>query len=225
MPQVLAVTGTPDSSSFPAGTQQTVKLATGTAGATIYYTTDGSNPLTSASRVAYTKPLTIGGDTIVTAAAVKDGMEPSDAAVFKYYAKMPFRNFNGINQGPDQDLIGNMAWNRFDFSWGSIEPAKGQLNQNVLNELKDRVLQARKTGSRSFPSWPTRPSGRPIARGTHTISMVLPMSSVPYCRSKIINSRARSRPRMRQAMCSARRRRTSRSAIRRRSGRRIGRIM
>lgn len=151
MQQTAAVTATPDAGSFQAGTKPSVTLVSGTEGATVYYTTDGSDPLSSPARIAYTQPFVISGDTVVTAAAVKEGMEPSDVTAFKYVAKTPFRNFNGINQGPDQDLIGNMAWNRFDFLWGDIEPVKGQINENALNELKSRVLEAKKNGITIVP--------------------------------------------------------------------------
>lgn len=151
MPQVQMVSSDPGPGSIPAGAQVPVSLSSATAGATIYYTTDNSNPLSSATKQVYTGPITISQNTVITSVAVKDGMEPSDVSSFKFLVKEPFRNFNGINQGPDANLIGDMAWNRFDFSWGSIEPAKGQINQNQLNELKRRVLEAKNNGITIIP--------------------------------------------------------------------------
>ena len=75
--QVAAPTGTrsKDNNAFT--------LATKTAGATIYYTTNGSYPTTKYG-TKYTKPLTIkkNSTTTITAIAVKNGMEDSDAVQF-----------------------------------------------------------------------------------------------------------------------------------------------
>jgi hypothetical protein len=57
---------------------QTVAIACATAGATIYFTIDGSNP-TSASPV-YSTPLTVSATTTVKAIAVKSGMTTSMVA-------------------------------------------------------------------------------------------------------------------------------------------------
>jgi len=75
--QVAAPTGTRSKDN------NTFTLATKTAGATIYYTTNGSYPTTKYG-TKYTKPLTIKKDstTTITAIAVKNGMEDSDAVQF-----------------------------------------------------------------------------------------------------------------------------------------------
>lgn len=75
--QVAAPTGTNSKDN------NTFTLATKTAGATIYYTTNGSYPTTKYG-TKYTKPLTIKKDsaTTITAIAVKAGMENSDAVQF-----------------------------------------------------------------------------------------------------------------------------------------------
>jgi hypothetical protein len=151
VPQAKGVVSTPDPGSIPAGEPTSVTLTSATEGATITYTTDGSDPLSSASKMEYAGPFAISDDTVVKAVAAKDGMEPSDVATFNFVVKTPFRNFNGLNQGPDQDLVGKMAWNRFDFSWGRIEPAKGQINQDALNDLKRRVLTAKSNGITILP--------------------------------------------------------------------------
>ncbi|MFD2331633.1 S-layer homology domain-containing protein [Cohnella sp. GCM10020058] len=151
VPQVQGVTSDPGAGSIPAGVQTPISLSSSTEGATIYYTTDNTDPLNSETKKEYTDAIRINQDTVIKAVAVKDGMEPSDISAHKFIVKEQFRNFNGINQGPDADLIGNMAWNRFDFSWGGIEPAKGQINQNELNELKRRVLEAKNNGITIIP--------------------------------------------------------------------------
>ena len=76
-----------DQVAAPTGTRSkdnnTFTLATKTAGATIYYTTNGSYPTTKYG-TKYTKPLTIkkNSTTTITAIAVKNGMEDSDAVQF-----------------------------------------------------------------------------------------------------------------------------------------------
>ena len=59
-----------------------VTLTTDTAGATIYYTTDGSNP-TILSKV-YTAPIAINENTVIKAIAVKTGMKNSGIVKFTY---------------------------------------------------------------------------------------------------------------------------------------------
>lgn len=71
---------TPASGEVESGS--TVSLACTTAGATIYYTTDGSTP-TSASTV-YSTPIAISSATTIKAIAVKTGLVSSDVATFVY---------------------------------------------------------------------------------------------------------------------------------------------
>ncbi|WP_052343674.1 chitobiase/beta-hexosaminidase C-terminal domain-containing protein [Bacillus massiliigorillae] len=61
---------------------QEVTLTSNTAGATIYYTTDGSEPTTSST--AYTKPITVSEAMTVKAIAVKEGLTSSPMATFTY---------------------------------------------------------------------------------------------------------------------------------------------
>ena len=64
------------------GEPQTVTISCATAGATIYYTTDGSIPTTSSS--VYSSPLTISETTTVKAMATKAGMNNSNVATATY---------------------------------------------------------------------------------------------------------------------------------------------
>ncbi|MTH53009.1 endonuclease [Bacillus mangrovi] len=77
---VKTVTADPDSGLVKAGTE--VKLSSDTAGAEIYYTTDGSDPSKNSNK--YTEPVKIEKDTVIKAAAVKDGMKDSAISVFEY---------------------------------------------------------------------------------------------------------------------------------------------
>jgi len=61
-----------------------VTLSTITEGASIYYTTDGSDPATSSTRKLYTGPITINASTTLKAISVKPGMEPSAVQEFVY---------------------------------------------------------------------------------------------------------------------------------------------
>ncbi len=60
----------------------TISLSSGTSGATIYYTTDGSTPTTSSTR--YTGPIPVSQDTTIRAIAIASGYTASDVATFSY---------------------------------------------------------------------------------------------------------------------------------------------
>lgn len=81
---VLQKVSTPTASALSGEISQGTKvtLSTQTDGATIYYTTDGSEPTTSSSK--YTEELTIDANTTIKAIAVKEGMETSSVATFTY---------------------------------------------------------------------------------------------------------------------------------------------
>lgn len=66
--------------------EQSVAISCATAGATIYYTTDGSTP-TSASSV-YSSPITVASDTTIKAIAMKNG-ESSNVATAAYVIAIP----------------------------------------------------------------------------------------------------------------------------------------
>ncbi|WP_273701755.1 S-layer homology domain-containing protein [Tepidanaerobacter acetatoxydans] len=84
--KVANVTAEPKSKTVPKGTK--VKLQTSTEGATIYYTTNGAEPIVQdtvyGETVIYTEPIVINADTTINAVAVKEGMENSDISTFTY---------------------------------------------------------------------------------------------------------------------------------------------
>ncbi len=79
---------------------QTVTISCETAGATIYYTLDGTTPTTSSTR--YTQPLTISETTTVKAIAVSDG-EESATATAKYTIgdALIYESLSGYNSEED----------------------------------------------------------------------------------------------------------------------------
>lgn len=76
---------TPEAGAVAAGTN--VVIETVTEGATIYYTTDGTEPTTSSS--AYSDPITVNGAMTIKALAVKDGYPNSDVAIAAYTIAEP----------------------------------------------------------------------------------------------------------------------------------------
>ncbi|MEK4484672.1 endonuclease [Psychrobacillus sp. FSL H8-0484] len=78
--QVDVVTVSIPSSSVPAGTE--IILSTNTDGASIYYSTDGSNPTSSSTK--YEAPIVIDKDMTIKAIAVKEGFEDSAVSEFTY---------------------------------------------------------------------------------------------------------------------------------------------
>lgn len=74
----------------------TVALSSGTYGAKIYYTTDGSEP--SAGSLLYTAPISISGDTVIRAVAVADGYRDSESVSFSFTVKS-FSGFTDVLPG------------------------------------------------------------------------------------------------------------------------------
>jgi predicted extracellular nuclease len=78
--KVQVVTGNPVSGAVAAGTE--LELSTETSGATIYYTTDGSEPTEQST--PYSAPIIITEDMTIKAIATASGLENSDVASFEY---------------------------------------------------------------------------------------------------------------------------------------------
>ncbi|WP_274309135.1 endonuclease [Solibacillus daqui] len=79
-PKVAVVTASTAPGSVYPGTS--ITLSSATAGATIYYTTDGTDPTVDSSH--YTDPIVIEEATTIKAMAVADGMENSEVQTFTY---------------------------------------------------------------------------------------------------------------------------------------------
>lgn len=78
--QVGAVTVSIPSSNVPAGTE--IMLSTTTDGASIYYTTNGTEPTDLSTK--YDSPIVIDKDMTIKAIAIKEGLENSEVAEFTY---------------------------------------------------------------------------------------------------------------------------------------------
>ena len=74
-----------------------------TDGATIYYTTDGSNPTTSATKQTYSSPIAVSADMTIKAYATLTSYDDSEVATAAYT----------ITEGPDVTIafVGNTNWN------------------------------------------------------------------------------------------------------------------
>jgi|GEM_PF-6125679 len=83
--QVAAPTFTPAAGEYTAA--QSVEIASATEGATIYYTTDGTDP--TAASTAYTAAIAVGETMTIKAIAVKEGMTDSEIATAAYTINIP----------------------------------------------------------------------------------------------------------------------------------------
>ena len=101
---------------------QTVSINCNTEGATIYYTTDGTEPTVESS--VYNSPLVIANSTTVKAIACKEGMENSNVATAEYNI------MTGVVTIFDQDWEGEMnGWTFVNVS-GSGEWSIASYNNN-----------------------------------------------------------------------------------------------
>lgn len=78
--KVTAVIASQNEGNVPAGS--TVELTTSTEGATIFYTTDGSDP--TPDGIVYSEPIVIDQTTTIKAIAVLEGLENSEVSTFTY---------------------------------------------------------------------------------------------------------------------------------------------
>ena len=78
-----------------------VTLSSGTSGATIYYTTDGSEPTTKSTK--YTGPILISRDTVIKAVAVKSGYVNSAIVSFTYRVPQVTVTFDTAGGTPETE--------------------------------------------------------------------------------------------------------------------------
>jgi len=145
-----AVTSTPAPGTIDAG--KSVALSSKTSDACIRYTTDGTDPLTSSTAAVYSKPIVITDDTDIKAVAIGKGGAPSPVADLPFVLNEPFRAFAGENQGPTSGgLVAGMQWDRQDFDWGTVEPAKGQIDKDALAKYVQQFTDAKAHGETILP--------------------------------------------------------------------------
>ena len=94
----------PTPTAFSVGQQTAVTLTCATEGATIYYTTDGSDPTTSST--AYSAPFTVTSGTTVKARAYKTGLRDSliYIATFTYVPPATLTHRWSFNGSSDAEL-------------------------------------------------------------------------------------------------------------------------
>ncbi|MBR6160190.1 MAG: chitobiase/beta-hexosaminidase C-terminal domain-containing protein [Lachnospiraceae bacterium] len=86
---------------------QNVTISCTTTGATIHYTTDGSDP--TSSRTVYKSPITVSETTTIRAIAVKDGMTDSQVAEATYTIEEPPTEYRTVTFDPNaRDVRGKM---------------------------------------------------------------------------------------------------------------------
>ena len=91
-PTCIAPTFSPVAGTYTSA--QNVTISTTTSGATIYYTTNGTNPTTSSS--VYSTPIAISENTTIKAMAVKSGYNNSPIATAEYTIELPLSTMQAI---------------------------------------------------------------------------------------------------------------------------------
>jgi hypothetical protein len=87
LPQAAKPTFSPGAGTY--ASEKHVTIATETAGATIHYTTDGSNPATSSTAIKYTGQVTVAKTETIHAIAEAEGHANSEEASAAYIIKLP----------------------------------------------------------------------------------------------------------------------------------------
>lgn len=128
----------------------TVSLSCSTSGATIYYTTDGSNP--TASSTQYTAAIPVTADVTIKAIAVKSGLTSSSVSSFTYTVKTYTVTYNGngstsgavpseqtLRKGDTMtvsDNAGSLAKDGATFTgWNTTETGSGGVGYSVGSTL------------------------------------------------------------------------------------------
>ena len=126
-PQTVATPAfSPDAGTYTEA--QSVTISCETTGATIYYTTDGSNP--SASSTAYSGAITVGETTTIKAIAVKEGMTDSSVASTTYT----------ISEGPEPSEETKVEVE--DLSDDSISDGLKNSDFNTVSKIEDALETA-----------------------------------------------------------------------------------
>ncbi len=152
MPMAMAPTFTPAPGSYNTG--QTVTLADATAGAVVYYTTNGTAP--TASSAMYSAPIALSnGTTTVKAIAMASGYAPSAVASGTYVASTPSAGATAI---PTLTPVPG------SYSSGQVVTLADSTPQSVIHVTTD--------GSAPTVNSPVYSAGITLAPGTTTVKAV-----------------------------------------------------
>lgn len=148
-----------------------VTLSCETNGATIHYTTDGSNP--TASSMVYTDPIVLDETCLLKAIAIKDGCQNSDVAVFNYVVVGPIINSASIS--PQYHILGRVAASGAKISIDGLDfKAGNKVKLKVLNSSNNTVLEkdiARNDSSNEFDIVLTKDELNGFAVGNYTVQL------------------------------------------------------
>lgn len=170
----------PPTAGIPSGTEvdpgTEVSLLSGTDGAAIYYTLDGTNP--SQESFHYFKPFIIEKDTVITAYVVKDGYEDSDPAVFIYTVKsqgndgkgdvldedIPQGNVENIPQGLWMSAVSSQV-----YTGKAIKPQVRVYDHTILlTEKKDYTISYKNNVKANIVSGANVPTITVTGKGNYT---------------------------------------------------------
>ena len=166
--------------SIPSGAEveasTAVSLLSGTDGAAIYYTLDGTNP--SKESFHYSKPFIIEKDTLITACVVKDGYEDSDPAVFTYTVKSQDNDGKGdvleedIPQGNVENIPEGLWMSAVSSQIYTGKAIKPQVrvydHTTLLTEKKDYTISYKNNVKANIVSGANVPSITVTGKGNYT---------------------------------------------------------
>lgn len=113
--------------------EQAVTLSCATDGATIYYTTDGSEPTSESTE--YTGAITVSSSTTIKAIAIKEDFDDSDVASFEYTIESSENKITIIVDDPS--MLSN---NQITYNWADNGVAEAILNAVADKENKDLTI-------------------------------------------------------------------------------------
>jgi hypothetical protein len=155
---------------------QTVTLSTATSGATIRYTTDGTNPMPSSA--VYSVPLNVATTTVLSAAAFKSGWSTSDASTATY----------SLNFGPlPAPVLSPAPGSYLDAVAVTVSAASGATirytidgnDPTVASSLYLGPIQLQSSATVKAVAWKTDYTQSPVSAGAYVLKVAPPILSRP----------------------------------------------